>query len=99
MMTTGTKMQRIEIKLATEDVGTKGTFSGYGAVFGNVDAYGDVIAKGAFKKTLREWEDDKGKVHKPDAVISVDDAVAQQLLHEGKARVPDEAPAETSKSS
>ncbi|TGP65442.1 HK97 family phage prohead protease [Mesorhizobium sp. M2D.F.Ca.ET.225.01.1.1] len=30
------------------------TFSGYGAVFGNVDSYGDVIAKGAFKKTLAD---------------------------------------------
>jgi uncharacterized protein len=28
------------------------TFSGYGAVFGNVDSYGDVIAPGAFKDTL-----------------------------------------------
>jgi HK97 family phage prohead protease len=39
-----------EVKLA----GTDGemTFSGYGAVFGNVDSYGDVIAKGAFKDTL-----------------------------------------------
>jgi len=31
-----------------------GTFSGYGAAFGNVDSYGDVIAKGAFKDTLKE---------------------------------------------
>jgi uncharacterized protein len=30
------------------------TFNGYGAVFGNVDSYGDVIAKGAFKNTIRE---------------------------------------------
>jgi HK97 family phage prohead protease len=30
------------------------TFTGYGAVFGNIDAYGDVIQKGAFKDTLRE---------------------------------------------
>lgn len=30
------------------------TFSGYGAVFGNVDSYGDVIAKGAFADTIRE---------------------------------------------
>lgn len=30
------------------------TFSGYGAVFGNVDAYGDVIAKGAFSDTLKK---------------------------------------------
>lgn len=32
------------------------TFSGYGAVFGNVDAYGDVIAKGAFAKTIGEFK-------------------------------------------
>jgi HK97 family phage prohead protease len=31
-----------------------GTFSGYGAVFGNVDKVMDVIKKGAFKRTLRE---------------------------------------------
>lgn len=37
-----------------------GVFSGYGAVFGNVDSGGDLIEKGAFKQTLREWED-KGK--------------------------------------
>ena len=29
------------------------TFSGYGAFFGNVDSYGDIIQKGAFKATLK----------------------------------------------
>jgi HK97 family phage prohead protease len=29
-------------------------FKGYGAVFGNVDSYGDVIEQGAFSKTLKE---------------------------------------------
>lgn len=38
-----------EIKFATE---SDMTFSGYGAVFGNVDSYGDVISPGAFKGTL-----------------------------------------------
>jgi uncharacterized protein len=33
-----------------------GLFSGYGAVFGNVDAVGDVIEKGAFAGSLREWQ-------------------------------------------
>jgi HK97 family phage prohead protease len=42
-----------EVKLAGGDTGT---FEGYGAVFGNVDSYGDVIAKGAFAGSLREWE-------------------------------------------
>jgi HK97 family phage prohead protease len=50
-------MDRIEIKLASDDIDQKtGEFSGYGAVFGNVDSYGDVIERGAFKSTLREWE-------------------------------------------
>ena len=33
---------------------TEMRFSGYGAYFGNTDSYGDVIARGAFKRTLRE---------------------------------------------
>ena len=33
-----------------------GIFAGYGAVFGNVDALGDVIEKGAFTDTLKEWK-------------------------------------------
>ncbi|TBC78006.1 HK97 family phage prohead protease [Rhizobium ruizarguesonis] len=32
-----------------------GTFSGYGAVFGNIDSHGDVIVRGAFKKSLQQW--------------------------------------------
>jgi HK97 family phage prohead protease len=48
----------LEVKFAS---GAKeGTFEGYGAITGNVDSYGDVIEKGAFKDTLRAWED-KGK--------------------------------------
>lgn len=38
-----------------------GTFSGYGAVFGNLDSHGDVIERGAFKRNLQEWEQ-KGKL-------------------------------------
>jgi HK97 family phage prohead protease len=50
-----------EVKFAT---GTAdGTFSGYGAVFGNIDSHGDRIEKGAFDETLREWRS-KGKYPK-----------------------------------
>lgn len=42
-----------ELKFS-EDEAEAMTFSGYGAVFGNMDAYGDVIAKGAFKASLAE---------------------------------------------
>ena len=46
-----------EVKFAAADDETGArVFSGYGAVFGNVDSYGDVIAKGAFKKTIKSGE-------------------------------------------
>lgn len=41
-----------ELKLAGD--GTTGEFSGYGAVFGNQDSHGDVIAPGAFKDSIAE---------------------------------------------
>lgn len=47
----------LEVKFAAD--GTPGEFEGYGAVFGNIDAYGDVIQKGAFKDSLREWKSAK----------------------------------------
>lgn len=37
-----------------------GTFAGYGAVYGNVDSYGDVIAQNAASESLREWKE-RGK--------------------------------------
>lgn len=46
-----TKRLALEIKLAADGNGEM-TFSGYGAVFDNVDSYGDVIQKGAFVDTL-----------------------------------------------
>ena len=53
-------MDRIEVKFAADQVDDKtGEFSGYGAVFGNLDSYGDVIAPGAFKATLKDWRAQK----------------------------------------
>lgn len=44
-----------ELKLAADEADVKEMkFSGYGAVFGNVDSYGDVIDPGAFASTLSE---------------------------------------------
>lgn len=73
-------LERFEVKFADTEVDSKtGEFSGYGAVFGNVDSYGDVIEKGAFKDTLREWEE-KGKyppmlLQHGGAMINADDLV------------------------
>lgn len=41
-----------EVKLAAK----AGAFSGYGAVFGNTDAVGDIIENGAFAATIAEWK-------------------------------------------
>lgn len=51
----------IDLKFVKDD--PTGTFSGYGAVFGNQDSHGDIIEKGAFTRTLREWNS-KGKLPK-----------------------------------
>jgi len=53
----GTFCAPLEVKFASDS--DPGTFEGYGAVFGNKDAYGDVIQKGAFKETLRDWKKQK----------------------------------------
>lgn len=54
-----------QVKFApTEDEVKAGTFEGYGAIFGNVDSYGDVIAKGAFKETIRTWKKERGGLPK-----------------------------------
>lgn len=50
----------IELKLApSEDGGDAMTFTGYGAVFNNVDAYGDVIEPGAFSSYLSDVQSGK----------------------------------------
>ena len=40
--------------LRLKQVEDDGTFTGHAAIFGNIDAYGDVIEPGAFTKTLKE---------------------------------------------
>lgn len=53
-------------------VGEAGAFEGYASVFGVLDSYGDIVKKGAFKKTLSEmksegrlpamlWQHDSGQ--------------------------------------
>lgn len=47
-----------DIKLAPPETSTM-SFEGYGAVFGNIDAYGDVIAPGAFAAYLSDAQNEK----------------------------------------
>lgn len=49
-----------ECKLAANEEATDTMqFSGYGAAFGNIDSYGDIIQKGAFKAYLSDIESGK----------------------------------------
>jgi HK97 family phage prohead protease len=47
--------------------GSTGEFEGYGSVFGNIDAYDDIVAKGAFVESLKQkmpvllWQHDPSK--------------------------------------
>ena len=47
-----------EVKFHDDEAGTM-SFEGYGAVFGNVDAYGDVIKSGAFAESLSNSQQTK----------------------------------------
>ena len=49
-----TATRPFEVKFAKD--GPPGSFSGYGAVFGNVDDGGDVLVKGAFAASLAGWK-------------------------------------------
>jgi len=46
-------VEEIDLKF---DEARKGFFSGYASVFGGVDAYGDTILPGAYRKTLKKRE-------------------------------------------
>ncbi len=56
-------MERLEVGfLETKFAETPGSFAGYGAVFGNLDAHGDVIAPGAFSVSLASMKAQGRKV-------------------------------------
>ncbi|MEQ1178364.1 HK97 family phage prohead protease [Acinetobacter nosocomialis] len=69
-------MNKVYFKMQEQTVQEDGFFSGYLAVFNNIDSHGDVIRKGAFLKTIEEWNS-KGKYpaifwnHDPDEPIGV----------------------------
>ncbi|HAV3698637.1 TPA: HK97 family phage prohead protease [Acinetobacter baumannii] len=69
-------MNKVYFKMQEQTVQEDGFFSGYLAVFDNIDSHGDVIRKGAFLKTIEEWNS-KGKYpaifwnHDPDEPIGV----------------------------
>lgn len=56
------EMELKSLALEVKTVGEDGVFEGYAAVFGNVDAWNDIVMAGAFKASLKEH---KGKKTMP----------------------------------
>jgi HK97 family phage prohead protease len=52
----GLDHQSFGFEIKAESVAEDGAFEGYGSVFGNEDQGGDMIVKGAFKQTLKDWK-------------------------------------------
>lgn len=50
------KSGRKSIDFELKKIEKNGTFAGYASVFGVKDHYGDVVVKGAYKKTLAKWK-------------------------------------------
>lgn len=46
----------VSVKAGPDDDLEDGVFTAYASVFGNVDSYGDVVVKGAFDQTLKDWK-------------------------------------------
>src|SRR5690554_514968 len=46
------QMKTKDFSLHVKDVSDEGTFTGYGSIFGNVDAYGEKVMPGAFANSL-----------------------------------------------
>jgi HK97 family phage prohead protease len=51
------EVKQMRVVAEIKAVDDEGTIEGYGSIFGNVDSYGDVVAAGAFKRTLDEAKD------------------------------------------
>lgn len=55
------KISTVKIK-AIGEATADGTFEAYASVFDNIDSYGDVVRRGAFARTLKEWDERGAKV-------------------------------------
>ena len=70
-----TQTQKISVSLEIKSLNSK-EFEGYGSVFNNVDLGGDIIVRGAFKRSLAKHKSDGTLpqmfwMHKPDMVPGV----------------------------
>lgn len=69
-------IRTLDLNYEVKGIEQTGSFSGYASTFGTEDAYGDIMARGAFSVSLQTWKT-KGQApamlwqHKPDEPIGV----------------------------
>lgn len=73
---------RKQVAYKAEAVNADGTFKGYGSIFGNVDAYNEVVAPGAFANSIKRIKASGDPLpalwqHKSDQVIGGYDVLAE----------------------
>jgi len=52
----GYELRFAPLEVRFDEGAEAGAFAGYASVFGQVNSYGDVVAKGAFRETLKGWK-------------------------------------------
>jgi HK97 family phage prohead protease len=67
----GVEYATVPVEWKATDDGS-GEVEGYAATFGNVDLQGDMILKGAFKRTLDHWASAKGRIPLVDGHMAAD---------------------------
>lgn len=65
------------LEIKSIDEATPGVFEGYGSIFGVVDQHADIVAKGAFGKSIRKEKPVMLWQHRPDMPIGVYDMVKE----------------------
>jgi hypothetical protein len=81
----GLKLRDFQLSVKAQDIGDDGSFTGYGSVFGVVDSYQEVVAKGAFTASLAELSAKNRKVpvlwqHRQSEPIGVYDMLEEDDL-------------------
>lgn len=80
-------MNKLDYPLEIREVREDGTFTGYGSVFGNVDAYGDIVEAGAFAKSIEKKKPALLWQHDPTQPIGVWEEISEDkhgLLMRGR---------------
>jgi HK97 family phage prohead protease len=50
-------LKTLELKFQIKETSAEGSFNGYASTFGNLDLGGDIVAPGAFAKTIKDRQD------------------------------------------